>query len=290
MSHEKYAILPCNGLDKAAGVLARETALGLSGRQAGEIVCPVLYHRSAKKYGKLLEDLPLLVIDGCRTACASNLAKENGVRISRRLNITDYLKGRGIKPGKSLELSTELLDEAHRLVEEILATGLGQRKAATEVDFAAPVEYESFTQDKYVFRVPRQGFLFNENDCWARVVGSRARIGVSDFVQNSASDFLFFEPPQVGAAIEQFGEAGSLESTKTALDIIAPLSGTVVAVNVELEEAPEIVNADPYEKGWAVELELADFEGERELLMDCAFYLGYLKKKVEREFYKKERE
>lgn len=290
MGNEKYAILPCNGMDKEAGALARETALRLSARQAGEIVCPVLYHRSAKKYGKLLESSPLLVIDGCRTACASNLAKESGARITRRLNITDYLKGRGIKPGKSLELSTELLDETHRILEELLETDSEEGKAAIAADFTAPLEYETFTQDKYIFRVPRQGFLFNENDCWARVDGTRARIGVSDFVQNSASDFLFFEPPQVGAAIEQFGEAGSLESTKTALDIISPFSGTVVAVNAELAEAPETINGDPYEKGWAVELELADFEGERELLMDCPSYLGYLKKKVEREFHKKERE
>ncbi len=290
MNNEKYAILPCNGLDKTAGVLARETALGLAGRQAGEIVCPVLYRRSDKKYRKLLEQSPLLVIDGCRTACASSLAKDSGVKISRRLNISDYLKERGIKSGKSLGLSPELLDEVDRLVEELLTADSEERKPAGEVDFTVPVEYEKFAQDKYEFRVPKQGYLFNENDCWARVIGSRARIGVSDFVQNSASDFLFFEPPQVGAEIEQFGEAGSLESTKTALDIISPFSGTVVAVNKELEEAPETINEDPYEKGWAVELELADFEGERELLMDCTDYLVYLKKKVEQEFHRKERE
>ena len=289
MSSEKYAILPCNGLDKAAGGLARETALRLAGSQAGEIVCPVLYHRSAKKYAKLLEDLPLLVIDGCRTACASNLAKESGVRMARRLNITDYLKERGIKPGKGLELSAELLDEVTRIVEELLSTDSEERIPAGELDFTAPVEYETFTKDKYLFRVPKQGFLFNENDCWARVAGSRARIGVSDFVQNSASDFLFFEPPQVGEEIEQFGEAGSLESTKTALDIISPFSGTVVAVNKDLVEAPEIMNEDPYEQGWAVELELADFAGERELLMDCADYLVYLQEKAEREFQNRER-
>ena len=289
MSDEKLAILPCNGLDKAAGVLARETALGLCQRQRGEIVCPVLYHRSPKKYAKLMEASPLLVIDGCRTACASNLAKDSGVKISRRLNISDYLKERGIKPGKSLELSPELVDEVDRLIEELLGADSEERKPAGEADFAVPVEYESFTQDKYIFRIPKQGFVFNENDCWARVAGSRARIGVSDFVQNSASDFLFFEPPQVGEEIEQFGEAGSLESTKTALDIISPFSGTVVAVNKDLVEAPEIMNEDPYEQGWAVELELADFAGERELLMDCADYLVYLQEKAEREFQNRER-
>ncbi len=290
MSDEKYAVLPCNGLDKAAGVLARETALGLCRRKAGEIICPVLYHRSGKKYGKLLEESPLLVIDGCRTACASNLAKDSGVKISRRLNVSDYLKERGIKPGKDLELSPELLNEIDGLIRELFTADFEAAKPAEEEAFTAPVEYESFTQDKYIFRVPKQGFIFNENDCWARVEGAHARIGVSDFVQHSASDFLFFDPPKVGVEIGQFGEAGSLESTKTALDIISPFSGTVVAVNEELEEAPELINDDPYEKGWAVELELADFEGERELLMDCADYLVYLQKKVEQESHKKERE
>ncbi len=288
MSEKKFAVLPCNGLDKVAGVLAREVALGVC-RAEGELVCPVLFGRSSKRYASLVENSPLLVIDGCRTACASHLAKEAGVRIARRANVTEYAKERGIKLGKSLEPSPEQLEAVERLVEELLTADAETAKTLAKTAFTAPVEYESFTLDKYVFRVPRQGFLFNENDCWAREEGSRARIGVSDFVQNSASDFLFFEPPSVGQEIEQFGEAGSLESTKTALDIIAPFSGTVVAVNDELVKAPETINADPYERGWALELELADPEGERDLLMDCPAYLAYLKDKAEREFQLKKR-
>ena len=94
---------------------------------------------------------------------------------------------------------------------------------------------------------------------------------------------VFFEPPAIGAEVSIFDEVGSLETTKTALDIISPVSGKVVAVNQEVVEAPELINEDPYERGWAVEIELSDFEADSELLMDCAEYFEYLKQKAARE-------
>mgnify|MGYP005846559963 CR=1 FL=1 len=281
----KHALLPCNGLDKAAGPLARELALALAGAGGGELVCPVLSHRAPARYAKLATELPLLAIDGCATRCASRLAAELGWTVKRRLQISDEAKEAGVALSDALTLEPAALELCRRLAERLLAEGdpapTGVREQAlAEADFSAPVEYVSFTQDKFLFRVPKDGFFFNENDCWARVSGNRARIGISDYMQQNLSDMLFCTPAQVGAEVEQFGEAGTLESTKAVFEIISPVSGRVVASNADVVNNPEVINQDPYERGWIVEMELSDFASDRELLLDCQQYLSLAKKKA----------
>ena len=290
-----WAVLPCNGLDKEAGALAREMALAAADRGA-RLICPVRYARSPEHYRKDLEGSSLLVIDGCGKGCAGKLAAERGLRISGKLEVRELLREKGLKAGKAplpgaenLAALLSLLDEAGRREtrEAVARDGREAGAPGAGEPFSPEVEKREFMAGKFVFRVPVTGYFFNENDCWARVEGNRARIGVSDYVQQSASDMVFFEPPAVGTELEQFDDAGSLESTKTALDIISPVSGKVVAVNEELVEAPELINQDPYGRGWAVEVELADFESDRELLMDCDAYFTYLQGKVEREYEEK---
>lgn len=278
---EGFVVLPCSGLDKEAGAVSRELAL-LLGDSGATVVCPVLFERVPKRYEKELGRGKLIVIDGCKTGCASKLARERGLKIARRVTVTKVLKERNIKLGKKPRVSSGATLVIPGVAEELIKPE--EVRAFREEGFASAVPMKEFTVDKYVFTVPESGYFFNENDCWARVEGERARLGVSDYVQQSASDMVFFEPPAIGAEISIFDEAGALESTKTALDIISPVTGKVVAVNAELAEAPELINEDPYVKGWAVEVELSDFEGDRDLLMDCDHYFEYLKQKVEREF------
>jgi|SRR5450756_770356 glycine cleavage system H protein len=280
----EIVVLPCSGLDKEAGSASREISLLLSERGV-PVVCPVLYQRSPKKYEKELGAGRLVVIDGCKTGCASKLAAERGLKIARKLTVTEAAKALGVKAGKDPHLTEALREMLPSLAEELLAS---EPTAAPTVDgaetaFSGAVGYREFSVDKFLFRVPVSGFFFNENDCWARVEGVRARVGVSDYVQQSASDMIFFDPPAIGAEVSIFDEVGSLETTKTALDIISPVSGKVTSVNQQVVEAPELINEDPYERGWAVELELTDFESDRELLMDCPAYFDYLKQKAERE-------
>ena len=277
-------VLPCSGLDKEAGGASRELALLLEERGAS-IVCPVLYQRSPKRYEKELGAGHLVVIDGCKTGYASKLAAERGLKISRKLAVTEEAKARGVKAGKKPRLGDALKNLLPALAEEILTIEPPEAPAAPGKpdSFAGSVTFREFSVDKFVFRVPESGYFFNENDCWARVEGTRARVGVSDYVQQSASDMIFFEPPEIGTEVSIFDEVGSLETTKTALDIISPVSGKVVAVNREVVEAPELINQDPYERGWTAEIELTDFEGDRELLMDSPAYFDYLKQKAERE-------
>jgi glycine cleavage system H protein len=288
-SYRSWAVLPCNGLDKEAGALAREIALEIAGKGA-RLICPVRYNRSPDHYRKELEGSHLLVIDGCKKECASRLASARGLAAARTLNVKEMLRESGLKSGKTPVPDPANLQALCSMLErsEAPADAAAEPPPLPEAErptglFTAEVGFREFMADKFVFKVPETGFFFNENDCWARVAGTRARLGVSDYVQQSASDMVFFEPPEIGAEIGQFDEVGSLESTKTALDIISPVSGKVVAVNLELVDAPELINTDPYLRGWAVEIELGDFESDRELLMDCDGYFAYLQAKVERE-------
>lgn len=276
----KRAVLPCNGLDKQHGVLARELALRLSETQAAEIICPVLLNNSPVRYKKTLADASLLVIDGCPTRCASKLASKLGLKIDGKVLVSEQAKSAGLEVGESLRPSTIGM----QLV-EIMAAGLcAPEKTSSEQvssgDFDSPGDFLTVTYDKFVFKVPAEGYLFNENDCWVREIGGRARVGVSDFVQQSMTDITYFEPTQVGAVVEQFDEVGSLESGKSMMDVLSPVSGRIVTVNTQLAQTPELVNEDPYGKGWIAEIELRDFDSDRELLLDAESYSRIVERKA----------
>jgi glycine cleavage system H protein len=136
--------------------------------------------------------------------------------------------------------------------------------------------------DKWTFRVPRDCF-YNENDCWVKLDGKTGTVGITDFLQNMASDIIYVELPELGTVVEQFDEVGSFEAVKTMLDLISPVSGVVKEVNEELQVKPELVNQDPYDKGWFVKLDVEDFEVDRENLLDATGYFEVLKRKVESE-------
>jgi len=273
---ERFAVLPCNGLDKPAGPLAREIALALVEACQGELICPVLYNNLPARYAKALE-LPLIVIDGCGTRCASKLATEHDLKVRRKLQVTDALKEIGESAGEALTPDPERLALCRQLAERLLAAPAEESGVDAEAAFAEPVEYATVTHDKFIFRVPTQGYLFSENNCWARVAGGRARVGISDYMQQQLTDLTFCELPQVGAQVEQFGECGNVESVKSVADVVSPVSGRVVAVNAAVAEAPEIINEDPYVRGWIAELELTDLQSDQQLLMDGPAYLDFVR-------------
>ncbi|MDE0661215.1 MAG: glycine cleavage system protein GcvH [Gammaproteobacteria bacterium] len=101
---------------------------------------------------------------------------------------------------------------------------------------------------------------------WARIDDDLVTVGISDFAQQSLGDVVYVELPQVGDEVGAGTEACVVESVKAAADVYAPVSGTVVAVNEMLEEAPEMVNQDPYGDGWFFKVEPTDIEELDELL------------------------
>jgi glycine cleavage system H protein len=144
------------------------------------------------------------------------------------------------------------------------------------------MESLEFKLDKWTFKVPKN-LLYNENDCWAKIDGKLATVGITDFLQNLMSDIVFVELPKIGDKIEQFDEAGSLESIKATLDLISPVSGVIEEVNNELSNTPDLANTDPYGKGWFLKVQLTDFESDKENLIGADDYLEVMKKKAEKE-------
>ena len=117
---------------------------------------------------------------------------------------------------------------------------------------------------------------------WVRILDSEAatqdtggisvaRIGITDYAQNSLGDIVFVQLPEPGTTVELGDSIGEVESTKSVSDIFAPVGGTVVARNDALDGSPELVNGDPYGDGWMVEIELADPAQVQDLL-DAAGY------------------
>jgi glycine cleavage system H protein len=136
--------------------------------------------------------------------------------------------------------------------------------------------------DKWTFRVPKELF-YNENDCWARIEGDTAKVGITDFLQNMISDIIFVKFNELGSKVEQFDEIASFESTKSVLDLLSPVSGTIQEVNEKLGESPELVNRDPYGEGWFAIIKLENFENDRQNLLSAQDYFEVLKRKVETE-------
>jgi len=139
--------------------------------------------------------------------------------------------------------------------------------------------------DKWTFKVPKDRF-YNENDCWAKLDGKIATVGITDFLQNMTSDIIYVELPKLGTEVEQFDEAGTFEAIKTMLDLISPVNGVVREVNEKLRAKPELVNQDPYGEGWFIKIEVKDFEVDKENLLSPDAYFEVMKRKIEAEHLK----
>jgi len=117
---------------------------------------------------------------------------------------------------------------------------------------------------------------FHKEHEWVRVEGQEATVGISDFAQDALGDVVFIEAPKVGMTVSADQEIGEVESTKATSTIYTPLSGKVLRVNDELQDHPELVNQDPYGKGWVVVLEMGN-PAEVEQLMTAEEYEEFLK-------------
>ena len=112
---------------------------------------------------------------------------------------------------------------------------------------------------------------FTEDHLWVRVDGSRAQIGISEFGQSEIGEVIAVEVPDVGDDIEKGEPFGEIETVRTVAELISPLSGSITAVNAELEDHARLVNEDPLHEGWLIEVEMAD-ESELEELMELDEY------------------
>jgi arsenate reductase len=136
--------------------------------------------------------------------------------------------------------------------------------------------------DKFLFRFPAD-LYYSDAGIWVRFEGLRARIGLSDFTQQRNGDVAFAEPKEAGTAVRMGDEVAVVETIKVNLSIPSPVDGKVVEVNNDLLTAPELVNQDPYGKGWLAVLEVEDGEAARRALKTAADYLALAKVQAEAE-------
>ena len=111
---------------------------------------------------------------------------------------------------------------------------------------------------------------------WLKVDGAKGVIGITQFAQDQLGDVVFVEVPAVGTELEKENTFGVVESVKTVSDLYAPVGGKVTAVNKDLEANPELVNQDPYGKGWMIEIELSD-ASQTDGLLSAADYEAFIK-------------
>ncbi|MDR3748614.1 MAG: putative zinc-binding protein [Acidobacteriota bacterium] len=280
----KHAILSCTGLDKPEGSVAREVTIRFADATGSEIICPVLLNRAPARYKKALSESSLIVVDGCSTRCATKLATQLEAKVERKVLVSDAVKASGQPLESTLSLGPGGLTLAQTIVDELVRNLNAPAVAAEPVaDFETPTEYLVVTHDKFEFRIPVVDYMFNENDVWARVLDGVARVGISDYMQQKLTDVSYFDSPKMDAIVEQFGELGSLESAKAVFEIIAPVSGTVVAFNGAVVDNPALINEDPYGAGWLVEVKLSDWPQDHELLLNPAAYAEIVKRKAAEE-------
>ena len=121
-----------------------------------------------------------------------------------------------------------------------------------------------------------ENLRYSKEHEWVKIEGKNAKIGITDFAQENLGEIVFVELPSPGDELSEMDSAASVESVKSVSEVYSPLKGTVKSVNEELEDQPELINQDPYGRGWIFRLALEDEEDIEELLTSEE-YTQYLK-------------
>ena len=113
--------------------------------------------------------------------------------------------------------------------------------------------------------------LYTSDHEWVSVEGNVATVGITDFAQSELGDIVFVEFPELNSTVEKGQSTGSIEAVKTVADLYMPISGTVIAVNENLDKNPEAVNDTPYDDGWMVKIEITNQDEISDLLTAPAY-------------------
>ena len=122
----------------------------------------------------------------------------------------------------------------------------------------------------------RDGLYYSTEHEWSKVEGDIVTIGITDYAQNSLHEITYVEVKETGTSLSANEECGLVESMKASSDISTPVAGEIVEVNGELEEAPEIVNESPFDKGWMFKVKASNLAADLAPLMDANGYKEYV--------------
>jgi glycine cleavage system H protein len=117
------------------------------------------------------------------------------------------------------------------------------------------------------YEVP-EGLYYTKEFEWIKIEGDKVRVGVTDYAQKQLREIVYAELPSTGTTITQDSPYGTVESVKAVSDLVAPISGTIEQVNAEVQSKPELLNEDPYTKGWLLIVKPANLQAELTSLMD----------------------
>jgi len=141
------------------------------------------------------------------------------------------------------------------------------------------------TYEKFIFKVSVD-CLYHPKECWVREDGSLLLVGITDFQQRIIGDVAFIEALEIGSKVKQGEKAGILETIKTTLTLISPVSGEIAEVNAELNENAQLINNDPFGEGWIYKIKPSSWENEKPGLMDAKTYFPKMEEKIQNEMQK----
>ena len=113
--------------------------------------------------------------------------------------------------------------------------------------------------------IPKE-LKYTEDHEWVKVDGDTATVGITDHAQSELGDIIFIEFPEINDLFERMEPFGTIEAVKTVADLFSPLNGKIIEINKELEDSPELVNSDPYGKGWIVKVSVDKLDQLNDLL------------------------
>jgi len=150
-------------------------------------------------------------------------------------------------------------------------------------------EYHHTLVDKFVFSV-KMGRLYAENEAWVKLENGCVRVGLTDFFQRRVGDVIYIDFPEVGIKVNRSEEIAQLESIKAVSSITSPLEGTIVEVNQSLNNNPEMINEDPYGRGWLVLVYPFNFNKILDQLLTAERYFELMKVKLANEMKRSKKE
>jgi len=127
------------------------------------------------------------------------------------------------------------------------------------------------------YEIPDELHYSKEHE-WVSLKGEEATVGITDYAQKQLHEIVYVEIQKKGSEVKQFQTMGSVESVKSVSDIFSPVTGKIDKVNTELVDSPELLNQDPYGKGWLAEITLTDLEHDTKNLLTAEQYSEYIKK------------
>ncbi len=114
----------------------------------------------------------------------------------------------------------------------------------------------------------KEGLYYIKEHFWAKIEGDTVRTGTTDYGQKALREIVYIELPEVGSEVKQGEAYGTVESVKAVFDLVAPVSGNIIAVNESLQDSPETINSDPYGEGWIITIKSSNLNTEIKNLMD----------------------